>query len=222
MHKPQTVLIIAAGLLVVLSVFCPASFAENQDQALLEAAKQGDLKYLEIEVSHTRFSLEFYEKSSLGKKKLLYQCRVGLGSPEFPTPLGVFYICRIYEDNPWWVPSPNQKWATGKRPSRKVYGGTMAPLLKKISVRVNEQMFDSEDVIGERITLDDFGYSLCGTDEPWSVGRCQTHGDIVMLPKHAAKIAELIKEQVGVAERKESETGRYVLLRSPVRLNLVK
>ncbi|MGB6066975.1 MAG: hypothetical protein WBG50_19390 [Desulfomonilaceae bacterium] len=42
MGKPKIVVVIAIGL-IVLSVFCSASFAQDQDQALIEAASNGDL-----------------------------------------------------------------------------------------------------------------------------------------------------------------------------------
>jgi len=35
-------------------------------------------------------------------------------------------------------------------------------------------------------------------------------------------VANLIKEYVGAPETKESENGSFVVLRAPVRLNLVK
>jgi uncharacterized protein len=36
--------IVATGLLIVLSIFCSVSFAQDQGKALIEAAKQGDLE----------------------------------------------------------------------------------------------------------------------------------------------------------------------------------
>jgi ankyrin repeat protein len=38
--------VIAVGL-TVMTTFCPVSFAEDQSQALIEAAKQGDLKQVQ-------------------------------------------------------------------------------------------------------------------------------------------------------------------------------
>ena len=43
-----------------------------------------------------------------------------------------------------------------------------------------------------------------------------------MLPKDAKKVAKLIKEYVGTVDRLAAENGTFVLLKSPVRLNLVK
>lgn len=46
MHKPRVV-VVAAGLLLVWTFFCSASFAEDRGQALIEAAKEGDLKQVQ-------------------------------------------------------------------------------------------------------------------------------------------------------------------------------
>jgi hypothetical protein len=43
-----------------------------------------------------------------------------------------------------------------------------------------------------------------------------------MISDDARKVASIIKDRVGIADRKESENGSYVILKSPVRLNLVK
>ena len=43
-----------------------------------------------------------------------------------------------------------------------------------------------------------------------------------MRPADAKKVAMLIKEYVGEAERRQSANGSYVILKSAVRLNLVK
>jgi hypothetical protein len=182
----------------------------------------GDLNFLEIEVSHSAHFFKLYSSSLFGRKQVLYECGVGLGSSEFPTPVGVYYVTHIYDDHPWWIPPPNRDWAAGQRPSRKVYGGTMAPLLKKISVRMKKQTPDPEDKISEQVKLDDYGYRFHGTDAPRSIGRNQSHGCVRMKPDDARQVASLIKEHVGMAERRESENGTYVILKSPVRLNLVK
>jgi ankyrin repeat protein len=39
--------IVATALLIVLPIFCSASFAKDQSRALIEAAKQGDLKQVQ-------------------------------------------------------------------------------------------------------------------------------------------------------------------------------
>jgi hypothetical protein len=193
----------------------------------LPTSSRGMVNHLEIEVSHSAHVFRLCASTSLGKKKLLYECRVGLGNPhEFPTPVGVYFVTRIYDDDPWWIPPANQEWAAGQKPNRKVYGGTMAPLLKKRPLKTTNQKPtptpDSDDNIAGQIQLNDDGYSFHGTNEPNSIGRNQSHGDIVMLPNDARKVANLIKEWVGVAGRKESENGTYAVLNAPVRLNLVK
>lgn len=189
----------------------------------LPTSPEGRANYLEIEVSHSTHVFRLYAGSLSGKKEVLYECMVGLGSPsDFPTPVGVYFVTHIYDDNPWWIPSTKLERAAGKKPNRKVYGGTMVPMLKKIPAIAKERGPDSEDEIGERVKLDDHGYSFHGTNEPRSIGQNQSHGCVRMLPDDARKVANLIKEHVGVAERRESENGTYVILKSPVRLNLVK
>ena len=39
--------IVATGLLIVLSIFCSASLAEDPGQALIEAARRGDFKHVQ-------------------------------------------------------------------------------------------------------------------------------------------------------------------------------
>ncbi len=185
----------------------------------------GDLSYIEIEVSHSAHVFKLYASSLFGKKEVLYECRVGLGNPhEFPTPVGVYYVTHIYDQDPWWIPPTNRDWAAGQSPSKKVYGGTMAPLLKKRPVKAKKQTPDPEDKIAEQVKLNDDGYRFHGTNAPRSIGQNQSHGCVRMLPDDARKVANLIKEHVGIAERRDSdsENGSYVVLKSPVRLNLVK
>jgi L,D-transpeptidase catalytic domain len=185
----------------------------------------GDVNYIEIEVSHSAHIFRLYASSLFGKKEKLYECKVGLGNPnEFPTPVGVYFVTHIYDDDPWWIPPTNRDWAAGQSPSRKVYGGTMAPLLKKRPLRTKTKKHtpDSEDKISGPVQLNDDGYRFHGTNAPRSIGRNQSHGCVRMLPDDARQVANLIKEHVGVAERKESENGTYVILNAPVRLNLVK
>ncbi|HMK33427.1 MAG TPA: L,D-transpeptidase [Desulfomonilaceae bacterium] len=180
--------------------------------------------YLDIEVSHSQHIFKLYAYGQGGKRDLLYECRVGLGAPEFPTPVGVYYVTHIYDEDPWWIPPKDRAWAAGDSPSRRVYGGTMAPLLKKRPVRQKKQIQqpEQEDLISYEVQLDDYGYRFHGTNAPRSIGRNQSHGCVRMLSADAKKVATLIKNQVGLVERKESENGTFVVLKSPVRLNLVK
>ena len=180
------------------------------------------LGYLEIEVSHSEHTFKLFAGSSEGRRQALYECRVGLGGPGFPTPVGVYFVTHIYDDDPWWIPPKDRAWAAGDKPSRRVYGGTMAPLLKKRDVRQKKDVPDAEDKIAGQVKLEDYGYRFHGTNSPRSIGRNQSHGCVRMIPDDARKVAALIKEFGGTADRRESENGSYVLLRSPVRLNLVK
>jgi L,D-transpeptidase catalytic domain len=185
----------------------------------------GDIGYIEIEVGHSSHVFRLYASSLFGKKELLHECRVGLGNPhEFPTPVGVYFVTHIYDDDPWWIPPTNRDWAAGQSPSKKVYGGTMAPLLKKrpVKLKAKKQAPDPEDKISEQVQLNDDGYRFHGTNAPRSIGQNQSHGCVRMLPDDARKVADLIKEHVGIAEERTSENGKYVILKSPVRLNLVK
>jgi hypothetical protein len=181
-----------------------------------------DSRYLEIEVSHSGHTFALYAGSPQGKRETLYECRVGLGGPGFPTPVGVYFVTHIYDDDPWWIPPKDRAWAAGDKPSRRVYGGTMAPLLKKRDIRTKKDPTDVEDKVSGQVKLEDYGYRFHGTNSPRSIGHNQSHGCVRMLPNDAKKVASLIKEYIGAADRKESENGSFVILKSPVRLNLVK
>jgi len=178
--------------------------------------------HVEIWVSHSQHELKLLGASADGNKEVLYEAKVGLGAHEFPTPVGVYYVTHIYDDNPWWIPPKDRAWAAGERPSKRVYGGTMAPLLKKRAVKSKNQPPQSYDLVDGQVRVDDYGYRFHGTNAPRSIGHNQSHGCVRMRPEDAAKVAFLIKEHVGMADRKGTENGTYVVLRSPVRLNLVK
>ncbi|MBI5569286.1 MAG: L,D-transpeptidase [Desulfomonile tiedjei] len=185
-------------------------------------AEQG-YSHIEIEVSHSRHEFKLLRGPAFGQKEILHECRVGLGNPrEFPTPVGVYFVTHIYDDDPWWIPPANRPWAWGQSPSRKVYGGIMAPLLKKRTLPTRKKAGDSEDFVAELVRLDDDGYRFHGTNAPRSIGRNESHGCVRMLPADVKKVAELIKDNVGIASRQESENGTYVILKAPVRLNLIK
>ena len=182
----------------------------------------GKYNYLEIQVSHSSHEFRLYGLRPKGDKEVLYETKVGLGSGEFPTPVGVYYVTHIYDDDPWWIPPRDRAWAAGQSPSRKVYGGTMAPLLKKRTVRSRRQPPQSYDLIDAKVRVDDYGYRFHGTNQPRSIGHNQSHGCVRMIPNDARKVASLIKEYVGIASEKNDENGKFVVLRNPVRLNLVK
>lgn len=193
---------------------------QSRDDSLGSSVK--NYRYLEIEVSHSGHTFSLYAGSPYGRRETLYECRVGLGGPGFPTPVGIYFVTHIYDDDPWWIPPKDRAWAAGDKPSRRVYGGTMAPLLKKRDVRSKKDSTDVEDKISGQVKLEDYGYRFHGTNSPRSIGHNQSHGCVRMLPNDAKKVASLIKEHIGTADRKESENGSYVVLKSPVRLNLVK
>lgn len=183
----------------------------------------GKYQNLEIQVSHSEHVYKLFGVLPGGSKDLLKECRVGLGSErEFPTPVGVYYVTYIYDDNPWWIPPPNRAWAAGQSPSQRVYGGTMAPLLKKRLVNSKKKTPDFDDYISEEVKLEDHGYRFHGTNAPRSIGHNQSHGCVRMLPPDAKEAANLIKEHVGVTEERKDENGKFVILRAPVRLNLIK
>jgi hypothetical protein len=180
---------------------------------------------LEIEVSHSKHELRLYKYSRYGRKDLLWQTRVGLGASSFPTPKGVYFVTHIYDDEPLWVPPRDRAWAAGQRPSRRVYGGTMAPLLKKRmqrSRRRRKQDPKSEDFIAGQVVLKDYDYRFHGTNQPRSIGRNQSHGCVRMLPEAAERLADYIKHFLGTNIRGEGENGTFVLLKAPVRLNIVR
>lgn len=185
-------------------------------------AAAGKFRYLEIEVSHSQHFFKLLGKTADGGHEKLHECNVGLGSREFPTPVGVYYVTHIYDESPWWIPPPNRAWAAGQSPSRRIYGGTMAPLLKKIVVKDKKVVLISEDKIEKKVKLDDYGYRFHGTNAPRSIGRNQSHGCVRMIPADAKRVADLIKQHVGIASREESENGTFVVLKAPVRLNLIR
>ena len=107
----------------------------------------GKYDHLEIWVSHSAHEFKLFGLPSTGQREVLYETKVGLGSGEFPTPVGVYYVTHIYDEDPWWIPPRDRAWAAGQSPSRKVYGGTMAPLLKKRPVKSKNQPPQSFDLI---------------------------------------------------------------------------
>ena len=183
-------------------------------------------KRLEIQVSHSSHVFTLFREKSDGTRETLYECKIGLGAPEFPTPVGVYYVTHIYDQDPWWIPPANRAWAAGDSPSQRVYGGTMAPLLKKkvLGPRKRDRDRDKshEDFVESQVKLEDYGYRFHGTNQPRSIGRNQSHGCVRMLSDDAKKVSGLIKEHVGILDQRESENGPFVVLNAPVKLNLVR
>lgn len=184
--------------------------------------------HVRIEVSHSKHVFRLLGNSSQNRDDVMYECRVGLGARGFPTPVGVYFVTHIFDEDPWWIPPKDRSWAAGQSPSRRVYGGIMAPLLKKKALTPRRPVGKkaplalAEDFVEKPVKLDDYGYRFHGTNQPRSIGRNESHGCVRMLPDDVKKVAALIKEQVGVSERRESENGTYVVLKAPVRLDLIK
>ena len=98
----------------------------------------------------------------------------------------------------------------------------MAPLLKKRHVRHRTKHAErSEDKIEGQVRLEDYGYRFHGTNAPRSIGHRASHGCVRMLPKDVKNVVQLIKKHVGTAERLEAVNGSFVLLKAPIRLNIV-
>ncbi len=195
----------------------PAKVTESSSEK-----SSGKYDHLEIWVSHSAHEFKLYGLRPKGDKEVIYETRVGLGSGEFPTPVGVYYVTHIYDEDPWWIPPKDRSWAAGQSPSRKVYGGTMAPLLKKRTVKSKNQPPQFYDLVDAKVKVDDYGYRFHGTNQPRSIGHNQSHGCVRMVPADARKVASLIKEYVGIANEKNDDNGKFVVLQNPVRLNLVK
>jgi hypothetical protein len=187
-----------------------------------------DVGHVRIEVSHSKHVLRLLGDAAHNRDQVLYECRVGLGARGFPTPVGVYFVTHIFDDDPWWIPPKDRAWAAGQSPSRRVYGGIMAPLLKKKALTQRRTpgkkapLALAEDFVEKPVKLDDYGYRFHGTNQPRSIGRNESHGCVRMLPDDVKKVAALIKEHVGVSDRRESENGTFVVLRAPVRLDLIK
>ena len=177
---------------------------------------------LEILVEKAAYTVKVLGIKRNGESKLLYSCKAGLGSPEYPTPRGSFFIERIFDDNPWWIP-PDRPWAWGEAPSRTVYGGHMMPLYVKrpASMPKGEESVTNLDCIeGKMQMVDSGGYRVHGTNSPWSVGSGQSHGCVRLLNSSVKQIADILKIYVGVSTRDESANGSFVRLVKPVRVIL--
>jgi len=175
---------------------------------------------LEIHVYRREYKLRLIGLRGT-EQKVLFETGVGLGSGEYPTPSGRFFITMIYDDHPWWIP-PDREWAWGQSPSRTVYGGHMMPLLSKREMRggpgADEEEFDA--VAPKVQIIDSGGYRVHGTDSPWSIGGNQSHGCIRMKNHTVQELANKLKMYVGVTGRSQSANGTYVTLAKPVRITL--
>lgn len=210
---------------IIVPASAPSSPMVDSAEALESAGKlMSDPTKLfdsfEIEVKHHTYDLRLFGVRN-GEKKELYATKVGLGSPEFPTPRGKFFIARIFDDHPLWIPPQDRPWAWGQSPSRSVYGGHMMPLLSKRPEPGERESVDGDDWLAPRMRLIDSGaYRVHGTNSPWSVGSNQSHGCVRMKNETVEKLANSIKLYVGTSVRGEAPNGKYVDLARPVRVYL--
>jgi hypothetical protein len=189
----------------------------------LAADATGLYSRLEIQVNRSAYTLRLFAIKHDGDRKVLFTCRTGLGSSEFPTPKGSYYIIRIFDDNPLWIPPPDREWAWGQSPSHSVYGGHMMPFFTKKALhpRRNVELVSDVDCIeGKQEMIDAGAYRIHGTNSPWSVGSAQSHGCVRLLNKSVKELADLIKIYVGTTARDRTANGSFVKLAKPVRLVL--
>lgn len=177
-----------------------------------------------IEVERAKYTVSLYGYNDDGEKAVLFSCKAGLGSSEYPTPRGSFYITRIFDDKPLWIPPQDRDWAYGQSPSRSVYGGHMMPFFSKVQAAPPPKADDlnSElDVVSPPMKMVDSGaYRIHGTDSPWSVGSAQSHGCVRLLNSSVAQLADALKVYVGTTTRGQSPNGVFINLARPVKLVL--
>jgi hypothetical protein len=185
----------------------------------LVADPSGLYSSLEIHVYRREHKLQLIGLRG-SKEKVLFEAGVGLGSGEYPTPSGRFFITIIYDDHPWWIP-PDREWAWGQSPSRTVYGGHMMPLMSKRELRGSGADDEEFDAVAPKVQIiDSGGYRVHGTDSPWSVGGNQSHGCVRMKNQTVKELADKLKMYVGLTGRSQSANGTYVTLAKPVRITL--
>jgi hypothetical protein len=186
----------------------------------LAADPSGLYSSLEIHVYRREHKLQLIGLRGT-KEKVLFEAGVGLGSGEYPTPGGRFFITIIYDDHPWWIP-PDRDWAWGQSPSRTVYGGHMMPLMSKREMRGSGADDEEFDAVAPKVQIiDSGGYRVHGTDSPWSVGGNQSHGCVRMKNATVKELADKLRMYVGVTGgRSRSANGEYVTLAKPVRITL--
>jgi L,D-transpeptidase catalytic domain len=181
---------------------------------------------LEIRVDRRNFDVKLIAipTSRSEEPKLIYQCKAGLGSTEYPTPSGSYYILRIFDKKPLWIPPTNRPWAWGQLPSNSVYGGHMMPFFKKRPTKGSARSAAPNqglDRVAPKMKLVDAGmYRIHGTNSPWSVGSRQSHGCVRLLNSSVKKLSDSLKLYVGTTTRGRTANGEYVSLAKPVRLVL--
>jgi L,D-transpeptidase ErfK/SrfK len=104
-------------------------------------------------------------------QRLVRRFRVGVGLPEYPTPIGKFEIV-VKQRDPWWRPPPDSEWAAGQDP---VPPGPGNPLGTR-------WMGLSAPYVG-----------IHGTPDAASVGYSVSHGCIRMLVPEAEWLFERVE-----------------------------
>jgi hypothetical protein len=174
-----------------------------------------------VEVDRAHYRVSLYGMRNEDDKSLLYTCRAGLGSAEYPTPRGTYYLLRIFDNHPLWIPPQDRDWAWGQMPSRSVYGGHMMPLFIKKRGKVSADIVEDLDCVSPPAQMvDSGGYRVHGTDSPWSVGSAQSHGCIRLLNSSVQRLADTLKMYVGTTTRGETPNGTYISLARPVKIVL--
>jgi L,D-transpeptidase ErfK/SrfK len=151
-----------------------------------------------IEVDRSRYTVTLYGVRDEDERTVLFECRAGLGSSEYPTPKGSFYLLRIFDDHPLWIPPPDRDWAWGQAPSHSVYGGHMMPFFTKRLSKGGEErdgeVIEDLDLVASKVQMIDAeAYRIHGTDSPWSIGGNQSHGCVRLLNKTVKGLAETLK-----------------------------
>ena len=219
------------GELVKLASLGPGWCAVSKDgEAVLDApesfAAVGKLvedasnvfSRLEIRVEKNAFRLRLFGVKENGDRTQLFECKTGLGSAEYPTPRGSYFILRIFDDNPLWIPPPDRPWAWGQAPSHSVYGGHMMPFFSKKDLDTRNQakaIRDLDCVEGRMQMVDAGAYRIHGTNSPWSVGSGQSHGCVRLLNSSVKDLADLLKLYVGTTMRGRTANGSFVKLAKP-------
>ena len=174
-----------------------------------------------VEVDRANYRVSLYGRRNGDDKSLLYTCRAGLGSAEYPTPRGTYYLLRIFDDHPIWIPPQDREWAWGQMPSRSVYGGHMLPLFMKKTGKGSDDIVEDLDCVSPPAQMvDSGGYRVHGTDSPWSIGSAQSHGCIRLLNSSVKRLADTMKMYVGTTNRGETPNGTYITLARPVKIVL--
>ncbi|MFH1117788.1 MAG: L,D-transpeptidase [Pseudomonadota bacterium] len=178
---------------------------------------------LEIQVERKVHTLRLFGVKRDGGREVLFTCKTGLGSDEYPTPQGSYFILRIFDDKPLWIPPPDRPWAWGQSASHSVYGGHMMPFFTKkpLPRQQTAEVINQLDCITDQRQMVDAGaYRIHGTNSAWSVGYNQSHGCVRLLNKSVKELSDLIKLHVGTTMRGSTANGSFVQLARPVRLIL--